>query len=93
MLAYTRYTPDSGLLAAHNLDPCRARRVTCRLDDLEGLAWRPVEGETLFDTYPFFFEKERSGGAVVEGGAVSVSLGPLQSLLFRLRGGCRSTGV
>ena len=85
VLAYTRYLPGSGLLTVHNLDPERARRVTCGLAGLGGAGGEAVEAEVVYDTYSFFFGGAASHRAEAVNGVVSVEVQPLQSLMVRLR--------
>ena len=84
VLAYARYTPQSGVLAVHNLDPCQDRQVVCPVGNLPGVALARVDLAPVVDTYAFFFEKpERVDIALVDAG-VSICLKPLQSAVVRL---------
>lgn len=84
VLAYARYTPQSGVLAVHNLDPCFDRHVTCPARLLPGVVLDRVDLVPVVDTYAFFFDKpERVDIALVDAG-VSIRLKPLQSAVVRL---------
>jgi glycosidase len=84
VLAYTRYTLSSGLLIAHNLDPCCARRVMCPVNQLPGVFLERVDLSPVVDSYSFFFEKGDQAEIALSDEGISIHLKPLQSVMVRL---------
>ena len=84
VLAYTRYTRESGLLVVHNLDAEQVRRVRYRLRDLPGMDVARVALQPLFDTYAFFSPGAADPQVAVADDEVSVEIEPLQSVMMRV---------
>ncbi|MCZ6635640.1 MAG: hypothetical protein O7G87_19765 [bacterium] len=83
VFAYTRHRADSALLVVHNLDPKMEREVRPTLQ-LLGVGIEAVDLEPVFDSYSFFGLRETAEILYSEGG-LSVRLGPLQSIIIRMK--------
>ena len=83
VLAYARYTDQSGLLMLHNLDAESDRQVICPIRNLPNVTVDRVDAVPLLDTYAHFdvaFEPT----TMLKKDGFAVRLGPLQSLVFRV---------
>ncbi len=53
VFAYLRYTPHSGLLVAHNLDPHVARKIVCPVHQVPDVLLERIDRVPVYDTYKF----------------------------------------
>lgn len=83
VLAYMRYTSESGVLVLHNLDTISSHKVVCPIHSLPDRALEHVELAPAFDTYPFFELQSKTKIALVDDG-LAVYLQPLQSMMIRV---------
>ena len=83
MLAYARYTPDSGLLVLHNLDAVSRRQVVCPIQNLPNGVLDRVDLTPELDTYLPFDLPSQTGVKWSDDG-LSIDLGPLQSVMIRM---------
>ncbi|HIG16401.1 MAG TPA: hypothetical protein EYQ31_03405 [Candidatus Handelsmanbacteria bacterium] len=81
ILAYTRYTASAALVAVHNLDIHRSRRVTIPLD---WLPWTPQKSDLVFDSYAQLglTTTDAESDPTQQGARIGVA--PLQTRLYRL---------
>lgn len=81
ILAYTRYTDSAALVAVHNLDIHRSRRVTIPLD---WLPWTPQKSDLVFDSYAQLglTTTDAESDPAQQGARIGVA--PLQTRLYRL---------
>ena len=83
VLAYARYTPDSGLLVLHNLDAVSRRQVVCPIQNLPNGVLDRVDLSPELDTYLPFDLPSQTGVKWSDDG-LSIDLGPLQSVMIRM---------
>ena len=92
VLAYTRHDGGEAIVAVHNLDPRRSRRVHLDLGWLGAHGARGVDNargandapETIFDGYAALGLAAASPAPTWQGPSLQVEVGPLHSRLFRL---------
>ena len=84
VLAYTRYTHHSGLLVAHNLDPCFARKITCPVNQISDVLLERVDVVPVYDAYKFLMPDSNGAEISLVDEGVSICLQPLQSVVVKL---------